>query len=435
MQVNCFVDVPKAFEQKAKYTLEMLLFPLGLTPVWTPESISSIKYQVSDNDSPLPVRSSTEVSIIHYSFTIDFFDGKLPIESYYQLDPVAKCFFWLSDFQTQLLKARDKYGRLCYQDSAQAQLKLPDEPFVDVFRESLEKMLEKAQIPFKKRKFGNRTFAFCPTHDIDHVQKYTFKRLIFDWRHSFGNKLRREDWKKERNAAFNPEDVYQAGLRFFTNFHEKHQTKATYFLKAGNKSPQDHFYRLDDAALLSAIKNQEIGLHPNFHAHQNERYFREEVHQLSQHFGKVQSVRQHYLRYQPNITPNLWENHGFFIDSTLSFPDKTAFRNGTCFPFKLYDFAKDAPRQIWEMPLILHDTVLFNYEQRSLSDALMRSNEILQQVKRFGGICVALWHPVIYDRLEYPDALDHFTQFLLKAKQEGAFVGGLSAALALYLEG
>lgn len=432
MLLRCHLDLPANFLNKAKYTLETLLFPLGLEPIWVEDAASAmIRYQsVEENLS-----KQHEQIVFHYAAQTEaFLSGKLPLAVYHELDPIAQAFFWLSDSQTYLIQARDVYGRLCFADAAQNQLQLPDVPMVDVLREEIAKALSESGVLFQRRTYQQRHWAFCPTHDIDHLHKYDIKRYLYEWKNSFQNKSARLTWKRARPSAFLTQDIYQSGLRFFRDFHQQQRTKATYFLKAGAQAPQDHFYRLDNTLLAETIEGHEVGLHPNFHAHHHEAHFKRDLSRFEQHLGKSpRAVRQHYLRYHPQETPRYWEENGFLIDSTLAFPDKTTFRNQTCFPFRLYDLVNDMPRKVWEMPLILHDTVLFQYEGYDVEAALQRSREILAQVQKFGGVCVALWHPVIYDQTEYPHALAHFTTLLPQVKQEGAFVGGLEAVLDHFL--
>ena len=48
----------------------------------------------------------------------------------------------------------------------------------------------------------------------------------------------------------------------------------------------------------------ELGLHPSYYAHTHGGYLAEEVQKFESEFGvRPESVRQHYLRYDPLITP------------------------------------------------------------------------------------------------------------------------------------
>ena len=79
-------------------------------------------------------------------------------------------------------------------------------------------------------------------------------------------------------------------------------------------------------------------------------------------------------------------------DSTLGFSYHTGYRCGTSFPFLLHDGAQELP--IYEIPLVLMDTVLFLESKQFLSaaGAWKVIEQHLEETKRNAGLLTINWH-------------------------------------------
>ena len=91
----------------------------------------------------------------------------------------------------------------------------------------------------------------------------------------------------------------------------------TIFLKAAAHGPNDVSYQLDQPFLRELLVDLssdgfEIGLHPSYHAHTHVAYMRSERSVLAEITGTDPvSVRQHFLRYDPVMTPHIQEGSRF----------------------------------------------------------------------------------------------------------------------------
>lgn len=423
------LDIPENRKPQAAYAFQMLLKPLGLTPTFTEGQTTGQIYY-----GPL---LPTDDRIVHIPYVWP--DNNLPCHCYVWIqgrripvvyankhgaDWVASAFFWLADVQTYLIKERDAHGRFRYESSFQAKWGEEPFPFVDYYRLAIREKLQQMGLPIEPPSWQGHPFTVCMTHDIDHLYKWTLRR----W------------WKEKRpiKPFFQRIDGYQRGLERLLAVDRRYNLKATWFFKAGANAPEDHFYPLHSPAVQTLFQRlhqngHEIGLHPAYFSHAHPAFFRSEAEYLRKHTPhKNTSVRQHYLRWDAHQTPNIQQLNGFVLDAGLSFVDRDGFRNGTCFPFLLYDHLNNKPTTVWEVPLCLHDTTLMQYRALTAHAALERTKTWLEITKNLNGILVGLWHNVIYDQDEYPDWATHFEESAEAFSLSGAWCTTLNDALTYF---
>jgi hypothetical protein len=115
-------------------------------------------------------------------------------------------------------------------------------------------------------------------------------------------------------------------------------------------------------------------------------------------FGaRPETIRSHYLRMDPLLYPRLLESSGVRIDSTVAFAEQEGFRRGTCLPYRLFDLASMSATGVWEMPLALMDSSLFHYRGLDAAAARDALDAVLNTCKVHHGVCVLLFHNIIYD--------------------------------------
>jgi hypothetical protein len=181
--------------------------------------------------------------------------------------------------------------------------------------------------------------------------------------------------------------------------------RSTFFLMAG------HGHRADGAApeaydrlrprlvetLLEA--GAEVGLHGSYLAAEDlDRLARERV-ALAQLDGPLIGQRYHYLRVDPHRNLAPLGSIGFRYDTSLGFPDELGFRAGIAHPFRPWDFERDRPADLVELPLAVMDATLAEerYEHLSASEAKPRVLALLDWAAEHGGAFSILWHPERFD--------------------------------------
>ena len=167
----------------------------------------------------------------------------------------------------------------------------------------------------------------------------------------------------------------------------------------------------------------EIGLHPSVNAHNNIELLVDQKKQLEEASGGiVNSVRQHYLRYEPNVTPDVHEQAGFKTDSTHGFNRTIGFRSGTAFPYRVWSPSKNRETKVLEISLNIMDVALFSDTslECDVKDATRRSIEMMDKVQSVGGILGINWHPEC--RID-PRVKPVYKALLSEAAQRGAWSG------------
>ena len=394
-------------------------------------------------------------------------------------DLVASAFFWLSGWQEHTTTARDEHGRFPFDASLQKSLGTRQHPVVDMYRQRLAAQLRRHGIGAQMRDWSGSEWAFCATHDIDYLAKWRPGILYRESVQYFVKNVQRKPLGARTRRlieslkdAARPGDPYQQAIRRIRTEISARGGTATFFLKAGATSAHDVPYQLNGTFLRSEIGRMlnegfEVGLHPSYHAHTHSEYFQEErerldatmaratdIARLAPHESRagekealsdmsgpgalersleerrqVVSVRQHYLRYEHPRTPRLQVRYGMHIDSSLGFAETAGFRHGTCLPFQVYDCRRDAPVDLWEMPLAFMESALFNRMHLSLEEAQQEVSALMDTCRQFGGVCVGLWHNMLWDEMDFPGWGEHFTTTLDEARQENAALFSLRDAL------
>ena len=181
-------------------------------------------------------------------------------------------------------------------------------------------------------------------------------------------------------------------------------TGSTFFVLAGHEDPHDgaapEAYDELRPRLVEAIQDAhgEIGLHGSYTAARDPVRLAEERAKLEALAGPVDGHRYHYLRADPhrNLT-----QLPFRYDTSLGFADAVGFRAGIARPFHPWDFERDAPADVLEVPLAAMDATLA--EERYLGLSAKRAEPqltaLLDWAAANGGAFAILWHPDRFDPL------------------------------------
>lgn len=318
-------------------------------------------------------------------------------EDIYVLDTdiISSTFFMLTRWEEYANKERDKHNRFAAKSSLAYKEGFLDRPIVNEYVELLWELIK--IIGYKKDR-KRRQFTKIPTHDED---------IPFLWNgtkskiKSIGSSgLRNKSWRELKvRAKFiakgrDPYDTHD----FLMDLSEKKGLLSNFFFMAGGNSKYDNNYRIDDpriSKLIGHIKNRghNIGLHPSYNAYNNSEMFKKEKKKLEEvACMDIKYGRHHYLRFDPVKTLNIWNDAEMEWDSTLSYADSVGFRCGICFQFPFYDILSREQKVVYERPLIVMDGSLFKYENNTFESAREKIIELKNQVKKFNGDFVFLWH-------------------------------------------
>jgi len=455
--------VPPDFAPKAKYAIGSLLLPLGLRPHWVEglNAESARLYYGPERDARLATAvhlTYDPQSSIYFSRKATYDAEAVRWDSWDKelwpvlfgdergADYVASSFYWLSGWQEYTSSERDEHGRFPFAASLQAALGTAVRPSVDAYREMLADRLQAAGISIYRRTWGDRTWTFCPTHDIDYLRKWRpgliYRELVENTllnHRGVGGMARMARLGGFIRDFIRPGDVYRKAFERLQSETMAAGGTATFFIKTGARDPHDVPYSTRSRYLLRRLNalqtaGFDVGLHPSYLAADRGEYLREEAAILRSLLREVPvSVRQHYLRFEQGTTSHFQKESGFKIDSTLGFAEHEGFRCATCHPFQLFDIEENAPTELWEMPLSVMESILFNRRKYTAEEARDATNNLAKTCRRFGGAMVGLWHNTAWDELDCPGWGQHFMDTLHGAVRAGGNVLSLRKALTRYL--
>lgn len=447
LPLECAVDVPPWWRSPAEYAIGELLRELGLVPrLVAPEDLSAggLYYGSRPEAAPEGV-----VAIGCHASTLEFFGGRaaydprrafeteavrrrvpvlFPASAEGGADLVASAFFWLSGHQEVVTRERDQHGRFPYRASLQAALGCVQVPVVDHYRRLLGERLRGSGVRVTYAGWAGKPWAVLPTHDVDHAGKRRLGTLM----RLPGRACGRRAAILQALAAPNPR---LRSIDLLARLEGRYRARATYFFKPASRSRYDVSYDPASGALrrrlarLQAAGHQ-IGLHPGYFSADHPGRLAAERDRLAAILGqRPTAVRQHYLRFDPLLTPSLLAAAGFALDSSLGFSEHEGFRRGTAFPFRLWDHQRGAALPLWEVPLAVMDTTLFAHRGLGPDAAEAAAWQVLQAAREVGGCAVLLWHNTAFDEVDFAGQGDVFARLLHRADEAGAALLSLEQAL------
>ena len=141
---------------------------------------------------------------------------------------------------------------------------------------------------------------------------------------------------------------------------------------------------------LILTSGNEIGLHGSYYASDRDSY-KEEAYKIEKFGGvKVDSHRNHYLRFSSRELPNQLEKADIKFDFSVGYSSKIGFRAGSADIYSLFDFISDKTSNILEIPLIYMDRA---YHINDQTNVLFNLRSILEDVKKYNGCVSILFHP------------------------------------------
>jgi hypothetical protein len=319
-------------------------------------------------------------------------------------DDLAEAFFHLARIEERD-GARDEHDRFRASSSC-----------LDPLDPPLERL--RRRLGVEAPTWGGARFAVALTHDVDVPWKWTRKGVKGAAARAKGDLVNGRvgpglrELRGLAGAAVHKvtgTDPYWSFDRILAD-ERRCGTSSTFFLLA------DHAHEFDGAAaesyerlrprLVETLQDAgaEVGLHGSYSAADDAGRIASEKDRLEQLSGPVQGQRYHYLRVDPHRNLGALEAAGFAYDSSLGFGDAIGFRAGIAHPFRPWDFDRDAPRGLVEIPLAAMDVTLSaeRYLNLAVEEAERRLMALLDWAAENGGGFAVLWHSEQYDSALLP---------------------------------
>ncbi|MFZ4477392.1 MAG: polysaccharide deacetylase family protein, partial [Saprospiraceae bacterium] len=234
------------------------------------------------------------------------------------------------------------------------------------------------------------------SHDVDHPLLWW--KQTDRLRTLAGSILKRGNLKEARfwlqHLQKDPFDTFD-----WLMTHSEQAGLVSHFNFMGDRSSNsDCYYPLQHPFVQNLIGRIEarghvIGFHPSYESLESPDKFQEELDSLQACVQqKINTGRQHYLRFQTPETWSRWDGAGMQWDSSMGYPEMAGFRCGVCYSFPVFDIVQRKTLQLWEKPLIAMEVSLGLYQHLSPETARVQLQQLRKTVKQYDGEFVFLWH-------------------------------------------
>lgn len=345
-------------------------------------------------------------------------------------DLLKASFYLLSGYQELQPEKLDSMGRYPYEGSIQKLLEIANKPLVnyyfDILIEGFDEFCRLHNIPFKRRAVF-RNFAFFLTHDVDSVDTYTLYEAGYRVKQAMGMADRTYSWARTVRIAIRY--LYQSLNVFgrknpnwdFSSLRkaeEKYGFRSAFYFLPKDKIHVDAYYSFHEKRirkLFQFLNDQqcELGIHGTVHSTTSCEALTGDIKELEKYISlPVRGIRQHRLMFDRNVTHNVHQKAGLLYDTSLGFAEQEGFRNSYCLPFRPYDHASGTIMDIWELPLTVMDVTLFNYRKLTFEGAMDAVIKLLDEINKFNGIFVLLWHNGQNDEFRLPGITKFYLDLL-----------------------
>jgi hypothetical protein len=321
-------------------------------------------------------------------------DGDIPFDIF------AAVFYLISRYEEYLPHDKDAYGRYAHSNSLAFTNAFLHLPLVDIWLEEFKKSLLELYPSLRLKK---SIFSFTPTYDIDIAWSYLHK----GWKRTIGASVKdiiSLRWKKliQRNKVLfgiktDPYDVYD----WLDAMHAQYDLSPHYFFLVAEKySRYDKNNPIDSQAMQDLIKRHDqeykVGIHPSWQSGDDLLKIKNEILQLVKIAEeKIDSSRQHYIRFSLPDTYRHLIDAGIETDFSMGYGSVNGFRASTSKSFYWYDIKNEMQTELLLTPFCFMDANSF-YEQRYTPiQALEEMNHYFEVLKSVNGNLVTIWHNTI----------------------------------------
>ncbi|NND77488.1 MAG: hypothetical protein HKN39_04845 [Flavobacteriales bacterium] len=311
-------------------------------------------------------------------------------------DILALVFHGLSRYEEYQIKERDEHGRFSYSSLSNEKLELIKRPFLDQLIINWINQLEEF---FQMELLSPRTPKAICTFDIDVAYAYRGRGLLRTTGSKLkdvfsGDKDRIEERKKVlKGEVKDPFDTYDLQKKVT----EDMCIETRHFFLVSNEHNFDHAIPSDSKEFEELVRSvssfSKVGIHPSYNSHKGIETLMDEVQVLEQILdNEINTSRQHYLKFDLPSTFQDLIQCGVKEEYSMGYANASLFRAGTSFPFKFYDLENEEITGLKVFPLLWMDSTYYYDKNKDATKAGKRLFEIIDEVKKVGGVFIANWH-------------------------------------------
>ncbi len=311
-------------------------------------------------------------------------------------DALGAVFFFISRYEEYFHPKTDHHGRLLTETSWIGRHHLLKVPLVDIWTNELADQLnERFNLGLQKPGFTSLS-----TIDLDNGFKYHSKGL----KRTCGGILNDLKSLKFKNMArriltvlrFRKDDfdIYD----WLINYHEVKKLPLHIFVLNARRSNHDRGLPKNGQGiryLVNKFKEHDVpfGVHPSYSSNRNPLKVDHELDGLRRISNlRINSSRQHYLKFQMPQTFMHLIHQGIEHDYSMGFAPQTGFRAATSRSFFFYDLEQNEATPLQMHPITVMEGTYKDYLRMRPSLALNEITEMIQIVKKHGGTFISIWH-------------------------------------------
>lgn len=340
---------------------------------------------------------------------------------FFNVDLIAAVFFLLSGWQERHAQ-RESEHRFLAKESWQGKNGFERMPLVNIYFEILAEGISRLTgNNVELKKLNKKPIVFL-SHDIDKINSGRIEGGF--------NALRNKALKSFLRGVLSRYDPWH-NLIDIAKLEDNFGGRSTFFFLAERgkvRGGTNSDYRIKSKSVQRDLtylsdNNWEVAVHGTIGSHLD-------YNLLLNNHNKVNPSsignRFHFLNFKNPETLLVLEKAGFRYDASLGFADRVGFRNGTSFPFKLYNLKSECSSDILEIPLMVMDTTLQHTKYMNLSTKTAQKliGEMYFNAINSGGIFSLLWHNNYFSDLKYEGWREVYLNFLREVKGQCDFLTG-----------
>ena len=312
-------------------------------------------------------------------------------------DILAASFYLLSRYEEYLPYKTDMYGRYGHENSIAYKEGFLDLPLINLWIKELKKIIQQK---FPHHIFPDTTFHFLPTYDIDIAWSFKNKGLLRNAGGFARSFLKgdtgsiQERFSVLRGKKKDPFDAYD----WMDELHAKYKLNPVYFFLVASANGKQDKNILPSVKEMQGLIRQHsnrynIGVHPSWQSGDAPSLLVKEVECLEKITAqKINSSRQHFIRF---VLPNgyrLLLNAGIEKDYSMGYGSINGFRASVASPFFWYDLEREQTTSLLLHPFCFMDANSFYEQKYSPQQGLQELQRFYKVIKQVDGTMITIWH-------------------------------------------
>lgn len=309
----------------------------------------------------------------------------LPIDEF---DLFSALFYLLSRYEEYGTSNKDLHQRFDFRQSILYKNNMLDRPVIDIWLDQLKSKLMANGV--KADSFKNQKFQVVPTMDIDSVFAYRGRSLFRNLAALLKDivNVNGKELKKRLSVVLgktqDPNDNFSQHLEWSGG------SKIHYFIQVGKHGIYDKNISSRNPEFIQILKQLKsagntVGLHPSYSSFLKKEVILQEKMELEKMLGeKINSSRQHFLRFQLPQTYRELSAIGIEDEYSMGYSDTPGFRAGTANSFYWYDIEKEEQTKLLLHPFSMMDVAYKVYAGLSAERTILKSKDIINECKNLG---------------------------------------------------